>query len=68
MFDPGLEGSRQLDSRLTKQVAQGEMAAMQKDAARRAQVREVRGGRRTPLGKRIRHWYLSLMGRKPAEH
>lgn len=68
MFDPGLEGGRQLDRGLAKQVAQGEMAAMQKDAARRAQVRETRGGGRTPLRKRIRNWYRSLMGREPAEH
>jgi len=60
--------THQLDHERAKLAAQGEMAAMQKDAARRAQVREVRGGRRTPLRKRIRRWYLTLMGRKPAEH
>ena len=60
--------THQLDHERAKLAAQGEMAAMQKDAARRAQVREVHGGRRTPLRKRIRRWYLTLMGRKPAEH
>jgi hypothetical protein len=66
MFDP--RDTHQLDHERAKLAAQGDMAAMQKDAARRAQVREVRGGRRTPLRKRIRNWYRTLMGREPAEH
>ena len=67
MYDPRLEGSRQINSQLAKQAAEAEYASLQKDAARRAQVAQIKG-RRTTLRKRIRNWYRSLMGRMPAEH
>jgi len=67
MFDP-LGRTPAQDFQNAKQTAEAEYASLQKDAARRAQVREVRGGRGTSLPKRIQNWYRSLMGREPAEH
>jgi hypothetical protein len=67
MFDPGMQRTPQQDFQQAKQAAEGEYARLQKDAARRAQVAQL-DGRRTTLRESIRHWYRSLMRRKPAEH
>ena len=66
MFDPVGHTPAQ-DFLNAKQAAEAEYASLQKDAARRAQVAQLKG-RRTTLRKRMRNWYRSLMGRMPAEH
>ena len=65
MFDPRHTQQQQFLN--AKQASEAEYASLQKDAARRAQVAQLKG-RRTTLRKRMRNWYRSLMGRKPAEH
>ena len=65
MFDPRQTQQQQFLN--AQQASEAEYASLQKDAARRAQVAQLKG-RRTTLRESIRNWYRSLMGRKPAEH
>jgi len=59
MFDP--RNTQQQQFLNAKQASEAEYASLQKDAARRAQVAQLRG-RRTTLRTRIRNWYHALMG------
>jgi hypothetical protein len=59
MFDPRHTQQQQFLN--AKQASEAEYASLQKDAARRAQVAQLRG-RRTTLRKRIRNWYRALIG------